>query len=253
MRHLLLPGSLQDGQTVQLTGDLYHYMARVRRAQVGDRLSVRDEQGAQFAATVARIEGDEHPRLALTLSASPQSSVPSDGPAASASLPRLHLLLAVARGPSMDSAMRQATELGVTSIVPFVGAHSPPAAPSRAERWQRVVRAASQQSGAPPPQVGSPVSFAQLVATWDECAGIVCATDTSLPLVAAPPLPARTADVAVVVGPEGDLSPGELGELTGHGFVAVSLGSHVLRVDTAVVSALAGAWQWLALQATKRT
>ena len=46
VRHLLLPGSLQDGQTVQLTGDLYLYMARVRRAQVGDRLSVRDEQGA---------------------------------------------------------------------------------------------------------------------------------------------------------------------------------------------------------------
>ena len=252
MRHLLLPGQLRDGQTVKLAGELYHYLSRVRRAQVGRQVSVQDERGDRFVATIERIDHDRHPSLSLSLSAAPQ--LPTvDGDGTAPSLPRLHLLLAVARGPAMDSAIRQATELGVASIVPFQGTNSPPAPPSRAQRWQRVMRAASQQSGAAPPDVGSPLSFAELVDTWGGCTGVVCATDTSLPLVAAPAPADDTADVAVAVGPEGDLSPRELHELTGRGFVAVSLGPHILRVDTAVVSALAAAWQWLAMQTAQRT
>ena len=250
MRHLLLSGPLSHGQSVQLTGDIYHHLARVRRVQVGDRIPVRDQSGTRFIAIVQRITRRRGGVVTAIITADHAAdALPGRGAGARR---RLHLLQAVARGPAMDSAMRQATELGVHSIVPFVAAHSPPVAPGRVLRWQRLVHAASQQSGAPPPQVGAPVAFAGMVERWGATGGVVCAIDAGLPLVAAP-LPApEVVDVALVVGPEGDLSPEELGELTTCGFVAVSLGPHILRVDTAVVSALAAAWQWLQLGGSQR-
>jgi 16S rRNA (uracil1498-N3)-methyltransferase len=52
--------------------------------------------------------------------------------------------------------------------------------------------------------------------------------------------PASPADVWTVIGPEGGLSEAEVRELEAHGFVQVSLGPAVLRVQTAapVIAAL---------------
>ena len=62
------------------------------------------------------------------------------------------------------------------------------------------------------------------------------------------PLPAADAEVLLVVGPEGGLSPREVTDLAERGASIVRLGPHVLRTSTAgpvalaLVSARLGRW-----------
>ena len=49
-------------------------------------------------------------------------------------------------------------------------------------------------------------------------------------------LPRATARVLVLVGPEGDFTPQEINQAKEHGFIPVSLGNTVLRVETAAIA-----------------
>ena len=161
MRQLLLKESLGDRSTIELTGDDFHYLAHVRRLRAGDRVSLRDGDGVSYDATVETLSGGAVISLSLRRSNAPV------GPEQS----RLHLLQAVAKGPVMDRVVRQATELGVSSIVPFISRNSPGGdhpTSGRTARWKRIVRAACQQSGAEPPAVEQPRPFAELLQRWVE-------------------------------------------------------------------------------------
>ncbi|MDD5771738.1 MAG: RsmE family RNA methyltransferase, partial [Candidatus Omnitrophica bacterium] len=46
----------------------------------------------------------------------------------------------------------------------------------------------------------------------------------------------KSAKIIVLIGPEGDFSPKELSMAKGAGFLPVSLGEQVLRVDTAAIA-----------------
>ena len=74
----------------------------------------------------------------------------------------LTLIQALPKGALMDRIVRQATELGVTRIVPVVaertqGRVGDAAQARRRERWQRIARQAAQQSGAGTPVIEQPV------------------------------------------------------------------------------------------------
>ena len=74
----------------------------------------------------------------------------------------LTLIQALPKGALMDRIVRQATELGVTRIVPVVaertqGRAGDAAQARRRERWQRIARQAAQQSGAGTPVIEQPV------------------------------------------------------------------------------------------------
>jgi 16S rRNA (uracil1498-N3)-methyltransferase len=244
MRQLLVPRSLSGQPDVAVTGDDYHYLAHVRRVRAGDTVGILDSDGMAFLGTVVHVAKGSAVELRLDPAATERQA--GDG-----ALPAIDLLQAIAKGPAMDRLVRQATELGVATIVPFLAQHTVSGdggTQSRVERWRRIARAACQQSGAAGTVVAEPHAFPELLQRWvDGSSGIVCATGASTPLIATPPPLPGVARVCVVVGPEGDLSPAELHELTARGFDAVSLGPHVLRVDTAAAAAVSATWQWLAV------
>lgn len=166
-----------------------------------------------------------------------------------AALPSVTLVQGLAKGDKMDDVVRQATELGVARIVPFVAERSvvkldPLKAAARVERWRRVAAEAAKQSQRTDvpevtqlvPSVALPELLANsaVLVCWEEAAGSP-GIGGGLDALG----PDAGTDVAVVVGPEGGLTPWEVEAMTAGGAVAVSLGQTVLRTETAGVVAAA--------------
>ncbi|RME27299.1 MAG: 16S rRNA (uracil(1498)-N(3))-methyltransferase [Deltaproteobacteria bacterium] len=148
-------------------------------------------------------------------------------------LPPLVLLVGVGKHPAMDTIVRMATELGATTIQPVLVERSV-ARGDRGPRWRRIAAGAAAQCGrADVPDVRPVVGLTRALA--DLPADLERRVYTPSAHRQAPP----STPCALLLGPEGGLSPGELSEATAAGFVADSLGPTVLRADTAVAAALA--------------
>ena len=214
------------------------HASRVLRLRVGDVVTLLDGAGGEAAGTV---EGCG--RHSVDIRTTGFLRHPDPGT-------RITLLQAMAKGPAMEGLIHRAVELGAHRLVPLVTDRSvsrPDAAGEKQARWQTIAREALKQSGNPwlmnvePPET--------LASWWKRRESFDLVVIASL-LDAPRPLldhlahfhrthGRRPASVALVVGPEGDLTPEEYGRFRDAGAVSFSLGPLVLRVETATTAALA--------------
>ncbi len=224
--HRVYIESLRPG-TLAISGPEAHHLSRVLRVRPGDSVRGFDGWGKEARG---RVVSASEGRVEVALEA----------PVRSEREARLKVTLAVAmlKGDKMSEVVRQATELGAVRLVPVLSARAEVTvlSPNRLERWRRVAKEASKQSGRSlVPQVESLVALRDL------------ARGEALGLVADPRAPqslkdidrSERAEVMVVTGPEGGLSPAEVEMLRDRGFRAVGLGPRILRAETAPVALLA--------------
>jgi 16S rRNA (uracil1498-N3)-methyltransferase len=218
---------------VDVAGADHHYLARVLRLHVGDDFDAVDVEGRMCRARVVRVT-----QGALTLEVWPLvGGAPQDLPF------RIHLFPCLPKGQKMDIIVRQATEAGVATITAVRSERAiGEASTVRLDRWRRISVEALQQSGRrTPPQVVPPVDLSALV----RCVPAEGARDIVFhedPVGSEPLhriLCGPVTEVRVLLGPEGGLSPGELGLLRAAGWRQGYLGPNVLRVETAATAAVA--------------
>lgn len=234
---IYLAGPLERGDIRTAAADQARYLGTVLRLKEGDPLLVFNGTGWEYRAIIGRrtAEGIE---LAIT----EKSLLPSC---------RIEITLCqgLPKADKMDGIVRRATELGAARIIPFSAARSvprwqPAQLPRKQERWQKIAGEASRQCGRPDiPEVGEIVSFEQMLQNipdrglrlipWEE------ERETGIGSILCDPARTGTREFVLVIGPEGGFSPGEIEAARQAGFVPVSLGERVLRVDTASVAALA--------------
>jgi 16S rRNA (uracil1498-N3)-methyltransferase len=213
-------------------GDEGRHAVEVLRLAPGEKVRVGDGHGtvAEGAVVSAGHEG-------LRVAVSARFEVPEP-------TPEFVLVQALPKGDRGPLAVDLATELGVDRIVPWTAARCVTRwRDDRIEKglakWRAAARAASKQSRRPRlPEVTSPM-------TTREVCGLLADTDLAVVLHerAARPLAQldipRSGTVAVVVGPEGGLTDGEVVAFRAAGAQAVRLGAEVLRTSTAGAAALA--------------
>ena len=165
---------------------------------------------------------------------------------------QLTLVQALPKGKLIESILQKATELGAGRIVPIVSERVVPhwregAASSRVERWRRTAIEAIKQCGSPwLPLVSAPLTF-QSAASMQELTEFALVASLQPERRHAREVfgefirqhRRRPASVNLWVGPEGDFTPEELAALRAKGAHAISLGSNVLRADTAAMAGLA--------------
>jgi 16S rRNA (uracil1498-N3)-methyltransferase len=225
MHRLLLAGDWQDAREMVIEGREAHHALHVLRMKRGDAVAVLDGKGGEFACVVREVG-----RHALT--------VEVDGWKVTERAPyEVTLFQALPKGKAFESTLQKATELGAHRIVPLITERVVTRA-EKHEKWQWVMIDAMKQCGNPwMPILDAPQKFAEAV-------GRVKEFDVSL--VGSLDLAVRNVDgwlkgarkVAVWIGPEGDFTPGEMEALMEADVKPMSLGRHVLRSDTAAVSAL---------------
>jgi 16S rRNA (uracil1498-N3)-methyltransferase len=213
----------RDGRAV-LSGDEARHLARVMRCTVGDEVVVFDGSGTSWRARVASIGRDE---VMLDM-----------GEAVTASrLTRVPLTLAVAlpKGERQKWLVEKLTELGVERLVPLATTRGvAEATPAAVERLSRGVVEACKQCGRDGlMQIGGPKGVAEVVGGTGGGAVLLVADRDGVPLeeiVTAGNL------VVALVGPEGGFTAEELATVEAAGGRRVSLGPHVLRVETAAIA-----------------
>ena len=218
--------------TAVIEGDAAHHLSRVLRAQQGQLYELSDGQRVKLG----RIEKVSRDRVEFTL----LEEIPAHPPTNDVTL-----LLSVVKFDAFEWAIEKATELGVSTIVPLSAARSEKAllaaAGKRAERWNKILAEASQQSR----RVRVPVlrelsQPAQAFTSYASAVKIMLSErPDALPLrqiLQAEP-PRRQA--ALAIGPEGGWTDGEFASAHASGFREASLGKLILRTETAVAAALA--------------
>jgi 16S rRNA (uracil1498-N3)-methyltransferase len=237
VKQLVLPPEAAESDQVALRGADYHYLAHVRRLVEKDLVSALS--GSVRLTLEVLSKNSEELRFQV-IKREPTASAP-------VSLTLFPFLL---KSGKLDDVIRQACEAGVAQIVPVQGDHSigrlePSDTERKLERWNAIARQAAQQSGGPLCQVFAPVASRVVPGWWDAQGPLL--VFHQVPVVTpglAPPslhryLAQTPAQVGLIVGPEGGLSPSELAELRASGALPVWLGPSVLRAETASVHALA--------------
>ena len=139
--------------------------------------------------------------------------------------------------------VEKATEFGVDVIVPVIGEHSERKV-YKPERAARIAVAATKQSlKAQIPEIDEPVSVREFIEGCDaETRLIACCFEGEQPRRSIREAVRGAKDIAVLIGPEGDFSPGEVAFALKRGFVPVHLGASRLRTETAALAAVAAVY-----------
>ncbi|MGY1857604.1 16S rRNA (uracil(1498)-N(3))-methyltransferase [Modestobacter sp. SYSU DS0290] len=229
---LFLVDELPEAPEVTVDGAEGRHAVDVLRLTPGERVKVADGRGVLVEGTVAAAG----PR-GLQVQVLARHEVP-------APQPEFVLVQALPKGDRGPLAVDLATELGVDRIVPWAAARCVTRwREDRVEKglakWRSAARAASKQARRPRvPEVTEPMTTRQVI-------GLLADVDLTLVLheqarepFARVEVPA-TGTVAVVVGPEGGLTDGEVVAFRAAGAHSVRLGAEVLRTSTAGAAALA--------------
>lgn len=229
MRHrfrYLLAAAPAPGDLVCLREDDAHHLRRVVRRGVGEQVEVMDGRGGAWTAEVVTLD----PATVRVGEARPVPA-PLD----------LSLYAGTMAWGRMDVVVEKATELGAREVVIFASLRSrraPGAADwdRRRERLERVVASAARQSGQPVlTAVRGVVPFEAVLAEIPPGEGVLLDPDADAPLgrVLADRRAAR-----LVVGPEAGLDVGEREAAIGAGIAPGSLGTAILRAETACIAGL---------------
>ena len=224
-------GRLHAGADVTVPQAAAEHITRVLRLRVGANLIAFDGRGGEWQAQVGSIA-----RGRVTLKCLVHDAVERES--------NLHitLLQSLARGEKMDWVIQKASELGVQRIIPVSALRSvvqidESRAATRLLHWRAVAASACEQCGRNRlPDILAPMSMAE-----------ACAADLPETRLVLAPGVARTlalalgsvAAVTCLIGPEGGITSEELTALQHSGFHAVSLGSRILRTETAAIAAIA--------------
>jgi 16S rRNA (uracil1498-N3)-methyltransferase len=148
----------------------------------------------------------------------------------------------------MDSIVQKATELGACRIIPFQSARSVPRltvdkARARVSRWRSIATEAARQCGrADIPEVNDVLSFEEAIASAEGKALKIIFWEEEIERGIKHLLREKRCegarDISAIVGPEGGFSKEEVDSAVGRGFISVSLGKNILKVETAAVTIL---------------
>lgn len=211
-----------------LTGEHARHLSQVLRAQIGQQFDISTgadlRRGTVIEVHAERVEFELGEKLSISAQ------------------PAITIALAVFKFDRMEWAIEKCTELGVAAIIPFVAdrteKHLASAAPKRMDRWRRITRQAAEQSRrVSVPEISDLIEFKDLL-LMDARAKIVLSEDqASLSLKDA--VPRDTASLLMAFGPEGGWKENELQSFSKAGWSSASLGSTILRCETAAIAATA--------------
>ncbi|UOY03274.1 16S rRNA (uracil(1498)-N(3))-methyltransferase [Blastococcus sp. PRF04-17] len=229
---MFIVDGLADADELLVTGPEGRHAVEVLRLSPGERVRVGDGQGTVADSEVVSA-GQEGLRVAVVR----RFEVPVQSP-------EFVLVQALPKGDRGPLAVDLATELGVDRIVPWAAARCvtrwrDDRVAKGVAKWRAAAHAASKQSRRPHlPEI------TDLMTTREVC-GLLGAADLAVVLheqarrpLSEVPIPGE-GTVAVVVGPEGGLTDGEVVAFRAAGAQAVRLGAEVLRTSTAGAAALA--------------
>jgi 16S rRNA (uracil1498-N3)-methyltransferase len=228
------PIALEKGNLCELGQDNHKYLKHVLRLEQGARITVFDGLGHEFEAVIKKFSPK---RVALELGKKIETSGKEI---------KITLGQALPKAGKMDVIIRGAAELGADVIIPFAAARSvsriaSEKSPLKAARWQKIARETARCCRSAQVTDVLPVaSFEAVLAHacrqalkmifWEE------EDQKSIKDILSSQTWTATRDIFIIVGPEGGFSKDEILKAKDAGFISVSLGKQILKVETAALA-----------------
>lgn len=229
--------SLQNATVCSLGPDNLRYLKTVLRLKPGDPVLVFDGYGHEFEA---RIESFSSSSVQVLLEKLLEQTAKKIS---------VTLAQAIPKAAKMDLIVKTAAELGVDEIIPFAAHRSvsrieDERAEAKVRRWQKIVQEAARCTRSTSVTAIRPVmSFEDMLSRakpsalrmifWEE------EDRKSIREILTDQALSNVQNYFIIVGPEGGLSRDEVARAKESGFLSVSLGRQILKVETAAAAILA--------------
>ena len=220
---------------IMLPGELAHQLRDVLHLQIGEQIVLLDNSGDEILATIARVS-----KSAVGVQPLERRAGRSESPV------RIILCQGLLKSARFEWVLEKGTELGVSVFSPILCRRSmaglEDAGTSKIQRWQRIIQEAAEQSGRTRLPELLPIRplmralndippGALALMPWEE--------ERAVTLRDALREGMHQITVVLFIGPEGGLTIEEVKLAQQHGVQVVSLGSRILRAETAALAAVA--------------
>jgi 16S rRNA (uracil1498-N3)-methyltransferase len=251
MPHFFVSPEDIKGNEVLITGAEARHIITVLRKRKGDKIDIFDGYGNEFRVRILEI--DRPTGLPRVKGEIINQKIRKTEPKL-----RITLFQSIPKGNRLEFIIQKSTEVGISEIVPITTERTIvrldyKKIKQRTLRWQKIAQEAAKQSRRSAiPKVGPVLDFSQAlkefsarkfpmgIIAWemedknrlrDVLTSSVGGGISELPL-------------AIFIGPEGGFTPEEVEEAKKKGVVPVSLGSRILRTETAgLVVAIAALYE----------
>ena len=216
-----------------LDKEVLHQLKRVLRIRIGEPFVALDNNGHEYLCALTSLSESSASALItekrLTLNEPPL---------------KVTLYQALPKKPELfEWVLQKGTELGVSAFVPLVSARTERDAVSKCERLERIIKEAAEQSERGKiPVLHDIATFAEALepsggCPHDEVTVILHGRGVTTPLAASLSELRKHQACHIFIGPEGGFTEEEIIHAKEHGAVVRSLGSRVLRTETAGIAA----------------
>jgi len=237
-RRVYIAPDSHRGSELSLPPAEAHYIRHVLRLRAGEEVTAFDGAGWTARASLRSLNRNSGVLAVIEERRAPR---PPHG---------FSIAQAILKAPAMDLVVQACTELGASAIAGFAAVRSVPrdagASPgdARADRWRRIALEACRQCRrefAPEVTVLADANARAAFFRLHDTVFVACLREDSVPLGTL--LERLGPDAAtrplLVIGPEGDFTPEELGGMTAHGAIPCRLADAPLRAETAAVAGAA--------------
>ena len=232
---LYISEELNLGKNITLNENQTHYLKNVVKYTLNDTLNCFDNQNGEFLCQISAINKKNIVLIVLQKTKDFTKS------------PDIWLLFAPLKKDKTDFVIEKATELGCRAILPVITKHTI-TANIKTERYiAQSIEAAEQCRRTDLPQIIPPASLKDTLKNWEKDRILYFMDETLesqnfLDLLTQN----KSKKAAILIGPEGGFSPEELTYLRKLPYAkGATLGSRILRAETAATAALA-CWQMIA-------
>jgi 16S rRNA (uracil1498-N3)-methyltransferase len=235
---LYIQQALVENETLELSKQAAHHIATVMRMKAGRNVilfngQLHNGKTGEFKATLAYVD-----KKNVCVAIGEFSECQTESPLQS------EIGVCLIKNDRMDWLLQKATELGVSKISPLWSEYTDVKIPTdrlekKLHHWQQVVINACEQCGRTSvPEILPPKKLREWVDSASADKKIILHpydNDSHQGETAS----ASPLSVALLVGPEGGFSENEFMQATQQGFQGMTLGSRILRAETAPLAALA--------------
>ncbi len=234
MNRFFLPPDLFSQEMIQFPDEISSQISRVLRLRVGERAVVLDNRGNE--ALVELEEVSAHGTTGRVI-----QRYKAEGEAAL----QLTLVICLTQREKFEWILQKGTELGVSIFKPVISSRSlvqkEEEIAGKLDRWQRILKEAAEQSGRGKiPRLEPARKLEETIRGVEDSVKLVLWEEekqSSLKQVLQNKDQVR--NITLLIGPEGGLSGQEVDQAMKQGFIPVSLGKRILRMETAAITAAA--------------